>query len=296
MTADDAAPETGPLTIARPSGGAGLAERVLRPVLIVLDIDGTVLLEDESYSPGVIDAVQDARDAGHEVMVATGRGWAGTQGILEDLGIAPEYAVCSNGAVVLRRAADREFAYERVHTETFDPSEVLELLRSHLPDAQYMVEHADGERLYTDFIEDWNLSQARRVSFAELSSQPVSRVVVVAPDHDGDDFARTIERLGLNQVSYAIGWSAWLDIAPKGVDKGTALELVRGWLGIPREQVLVIGDGRNDAGMFRWAREGGGRAVAMAQAPQEVKDLAGEVTASVADGGVAAVLRALPGR
>ncbi|MDQ1130372.1 hydroxymethylpyrimidine pyrophosphatase-like HAD family hydrolase [Microbacterium sp. SORGH_AS 888] len=54
-----------------------------------------------------------------------------------------------------------------------------------------------------------------------------------------------------------------------------------------------MGDGRNDLGMFAWARENGGRAVAMGQGPQEVRDAAGEVTASVVEGGVAAILRAL---
>jgi hydroxymethylpyrimidine pyrophosphatase-like HAD family hydrolase len=90
-----------------------------------------------------------------------------------------------------------------------------------------------------------------------------------------------------------VGWTAWLDIAPKGVDKSTALELVRQWLGFDPAHVLVIGDGRNDVGMFAWARENGGRAVAMKQGPQEVRDAASEVTTSVEAGGVAEVLRRL---
>ena len=36
------------------------------------------------------------------------------------------------------------------------------------------------------------------------------------------------ERIGLHGVNYAIGFSAWLDITPEGVSKGSALELVRG--------------------------------------------------------------------
>ena len=49
----------------------------------MLDIDGTILLEDESLSPGVVEAVEHARRAGHEVMLATGRSWEGTRAILE---------------------------------------------------------------------------------------------------------------------------------------------------------------------------------------------------------------------
>ena len=107
------------------------------------------------------------------------------------------------------------------------------------------------------------------------------------------DFLQLVERIGLSQVSYAIGWTAWLDIAPQGVDKSTALELVRGWLGIPPERVLVMGDGRNDIEMMQWAVRNGGRAIAMHQGPPEVHAAAGEVGLSVTEGGVAAVLRAL---
>ncbi|QKJ20549.1 HAD family hydrolase [Microbacterium hominis] len=296
-------PPTGSIKVVGQKKAAKIVERVAREtedpsvaterLLIVLDIDGTVLLEDESLSPGVVEAVEHAHRAGHEVMIATGRSWEGTRGILRVLGIAPEYVVCSNGAVVLKRVDAAELRYERDHVETFDAHEVLTLLREHLPDARYLVELPDGRRLYTEYLDDWNLHQARRVEFAELSAQPVCRVVVVAPEQGEHDFLELVSRIGLNQVSYAVGWTAWLDIAPMGVDKSTGLEIVRSELGIDPAHVLVIGDGRNDVGMFRWALDNGGRAVAMAQGPQEVRDAAGEVTASVEAGGVAAVLRAL---
>ncbi|MCC4909242.1 HAD-IIB family hydrolase [Microbacterium sp. cx-55] len=265
-------------------------------MLIVLDIDGTVLLEDESTSPGIVEAIADARRAGHDVMLATGRSWEATHRLHDVLEIAPDYAVCSNGAVIMKRTGDPDAgaaAYERFHTETFDAREVLTLLREHLPDAHYLVELPDGRRQYTDYMDDWNLDRAEQVEFEELSRVPVTRVVVVSPEQTERDFVELVERVGLNQVSYAVGWTAWLDIAPKGVDKGTALAHVSEWTGIDAARVLVMGDGRNDVGMFAWARENGGRAVAMGQGPQEVRDAAGEVTASVSEGGVAAVLREL---
>lgn len=296
-------PATGSIKVVKPKRAARLVEQVARDtedasvvterLLIVLDIDGTVILEDESLSPGVVEAVEHAHRAGHEIMIATGRSWEGTRGILRVLNIAPEYVVCSNGAVVLKRLEGDEVRYEREHVETFDPTEVLTLLREHLPDARYLVELPDGQRLYTEYLEDWNLVHAKRVPFEELDHQRVCRIVVVAPEQGEQDFVDLVSRIGLNQVSYAVGWTAWLDIAPQGVDKSTGLELVRAELGIDPAHVLVIGDGRNDVGMFRWALENGGRAVAMEQGPQEVRDAAGETTTSVQAGGVAAVLRKL---
>ncbi|MHC3000105.1 haloacid dehalogenase [Microbacterium sp. HJ5] len=286
-----------------PKKAAKLVERVARDtedesvaterLLIALDIDGTLILEDESLSPGVVEAVEHAHRAGHEVMIATGRSWEGTRGIMRVLGLEPEFVVCSNGAVVMRRVDGDEVRYERDHVETFDPAEVLTLLREHLPEARYLVELPDGQRLYTEYLEDWNLVHAKRVAFDELKAQVVCRIVVVAPEQGEQDFVELVGRIGLSQVSYAVGWTAWLDIAPEGVDKSTGLELVRTELGIDPAHVLVIGDGRNDVGMFRWALENGGRAVAMEQGPQEVKDAAGETTTSVEAGGVAEVLRQL---
>ena len=300
---EEALPDTGRIDVEPQEDAAELVDELAREteapgvavarMLIVLDIDGTVLLEDESLSPGVVEAVAHAQDAGHEVMIATGRSWEGTRGILRVLELAPEYVVCSNGAVVLERVDAEELIYERWHVETFDPSEVLTLLREHLPQARYLVELPDGVRLYTEYLEDWNLVHARRVPFEELGRQPVCRVVVVSPEQDEQDYLELVRDIGLHEVSYAVGWTAWLDIAPQGVDKSTGLERVRTELGIEAENVLVIGDGRNDVGMFRWALEHGGRAVAMEQGPQEVRDAAGETTGSVQAGGVAAVLRAL---
>jgi hypothetical protein len=185
-------PPTGSIKVVRPKNAAKLVEQVARDtedpkvkteqLLIALDIDGTVILQDESLSPGVVDAIEHAHRAGHEVMIATGRSWEGTRGILRVLNIAPEFVVCSNGAVVLKRLDADELRYERFHVETFDPAEVLTQLREHLPDAKYLVVLPDGRRLYTDYVVDWNLVQARRVEFDELAAHPVCRIVVVAPD------------------------------------------------------------------------------------------------------------------
>ena len=298
----EGAPATGEVRAVSPDDAAEVVDEIATDaadpprerLLIALDVDGTILLEDESYSPGVVDAIADAQRAGHEVMLATGRSWEGTRHVLEGLALTPEYVVCSNGAVILRRtgpAGTRE--YERFHTEQFDATEVLTLLRDHLPSARYMVELPDGRRLYTDDMDEWNVSRADRVPFEDLSAQPVSRVVVVSEEGTDQDFVDLVSRIGLNEVSYAVGWSAWLDIAPQGVDKATGLEKVRDWLGIDPASVVVIGDGRNDIGMFRWARANGGRAIAMGQGPDEVTSEASELTASVTEGGVTAVLKAL---
>lgn len=260
--------------------------------LIALDIDGTVLREDGVMNDAVIGAVQRVRDAGHEVTLATGRSVAMTMPILDRLGIAPEYVVCSNGAITLKRDPVAPTGYSREYVETFDPSEVLTTIRSSLEAANYAVEDETGMYRFTGFFPDGTLGAiSEKVPFEELLTAHATRVVVISPGHKIEDFLSVVERMGLHKVSYNVGWTAWLDIAPDGVNKSTALERVRELLGIPRSRVMAVGDGRNDVDMLEWASTEG-RGVAMGQAPDEVREAANEVTASDLDDGVAVLLGA----
>ena len=263
-------------------------------LLIALDVDGTVLHEDETLSPAVVEEVERVHALGHEVTLATGRSWNTARHVLADLGLDPEYVVCSNGAVVMQRDATAQDGYRRALVETFDPRPALERVREHLPTGRFMVEDGDGERYFTEGMDEWDLDDANMVPFEELGTRLATRVVVVSPDHDLEEFLTIVEGMGLHQVTYAIGWMAWLDIAPDGVNKATGLEKVRERLGIPRHNVLAVGDGRNDIDMFAWAGKHG-RAVAMGQAPSEVKAAATEVTASVREDGLARVLAGVGG-
>lgn len=260
--------------------------------LIALDIDGTVLREDGVMNEPVIRAVQKVRDAGHEVMLATGRSVAMALPILERLGIAPAYVVCSNGAITLKRDPDAPAGYSRQFVETFDPSEVLTTIRSNLEAANYAVEDETGLYRFTGYFPDGTLGAAsEKVEFEELLTARATRVVVISPEHKIEDFLSVVENMGLHKVSYNVGWTAWLDIAPDGVNKATALERVRDALGFGRSRIMAVGDGRNDIDMLEWAAAEG-RAVAMGQAPAEVKAAANEITGTDLDDGIATLLDA----
>jgi hydroxymethylpyrimidine pyrophosphatase-like HAD family hydrolase len=260
---------------------------------VALDIDGTIMHEDETIDPAVAAAVDAAASRGHLVTLATGRSWATTAPVLAELGLAPEYVVCANGAITMRRDDASPEGYVRAHVETFDPTAVLERIRAFLPGGRFLVELPDGFRLYTEGMTEWNLERAREVPFEELLGQQATRVVATSVDHGLEEFFAIVEQMGLHHVSYAIGWTAWLDLAPDGVNKATALERVRGWLDLPADRVIAVGDGRNDVEMFQWAGAAG-RAVAMGQAPDEVKHAAREVAGTIHDAGLAEVLDSLP--
>ena len=263
------------------------------PWLVALDIDGTTMHEDGTISDHVLTEIDRLDRAGHEVMLATGRSAAATLPVLTRLGITPRYLVCSNGAVTLAHDPSEPSGYRREWIETFDPSAVLSTMRSHLDNARYAVEDEQGHYRFTEIFPDDTIGDdSERVDFDELLVHPATRVVVISPDHQMEEFLAVVDRMGLHRVSYAIGWTAWLDIAPDGVNKSTALERVRTELGIPRNRILAVGDGRNDIDMLLWASRHG-RGVAMGQSPDDVIAVASETTASVQGDGLAQVLATL---
>lgn len=258
--------------------------------LVALDVDGTTINHSGVMSPGVHAAVRAVADAGHHVVIATGRAIVGTTMILDQLGLQHGYAVCSNGAVTIRLDPDRVEGYEIVEAVTFDPRPVLTLLRDAWPDAVVAVEDLGvGFKLSAPFPDGELSGDLNVVSWEELVSSPVTRVAFRSPNGTSEDFVALTERIGLHGVTYAVGFDAWLDINPEGVSKGSALEQVRRLLHVEPSHTLAVGDQRNDFEMLRWAARG----VAMGNAPDEVKAAADEVTGHVDEDGLVPVLRSL---
>lgn len=250
-----------------------------RPRLVALDVDGTLVDHDMVMPESVRSAVARVVQAGCPIAIATGRGWHGAQPIADTLGLPAGKHVCSNGAVVVASPSN-----EVVHAITFDPREVIESVSRLAPDARIAIEEIGvGYRLNALFPDGDLDGRMTLQSLDELAAQPVTRIIIRDPQASDEDFERLARQLGLHGVSYFIGWSAWLDIAPDGVNKATGLQTLCDELGIEPGDVLALGDGRNDIEMLRWA----GRGVALGDAVDEVKDAADHVTGLFADDGTA---------
>ena len=263
------------------------------PRLVALDIDGTLFANvpstgvvEETMRPAVVEAVHRAYDAGAHVVLATGRSTWGITPVWDMIGLPPDgsqvLSVASNGSVT--------FSYPPLEvrsTETFDASEIVAMLMQHVPNAAVAVEEVGvGYRINRPFPEGEITGMMTLQTVEELVAQPVTRVIIRDPHSSEEEFVELAEKLGLHGTNYFIGWTAWLDIAPEGVSKASALEQVAAELGVARADVLAIGDGRNDVEMLRWA----GRGVAMGQAPLEVQEAADDVTETVDNDGVAVEL------
>jgi hydroxymethylpyrimidine pyrophosphatase-like HAD family hydrolase len=258
--------------------------------LVALDVDGTILDHDQGMSEPVREAVAAVAAAGIHVVVATGRSLHGTLPVLERLDLFDGWTVCSNGSVTLRLDPGHPGGYEVTDEVTFDPSSALELLREHLPTAAYAVEDVGrGYRLTAPFPVGELTGQQEIVPFARLLHTPATRVIVRSAEHTSQDFLDLTASIGLHGVNYAVGWTAWLDLAPDGVSKASGLEQVRTRLGVPGDATMAVGDGRNDLEMFAWAAH----TVAMGNAVDEVKAAADEVVPDVLQDGLVTALQRL---
>ena len=277
--------------IARIPGSVGRVSGV-RPeqLLIALDVDGTILHHDGRLSPRVADAIGTLRDAGAHIVIATGRSVVATTPIIEELGLvrAGGLAVCSNGAITIGLDPEYDEGYRIQEAVTFDPRPAVELLRSARPDALVAVEEVGvGFKLSAPFPDGELQGDLRIVDHEELVAHPATRVTFRDPNGSASSFSALVDRIGLHGVNYAVGFTAWLDLAPEGVSKGSALELVRRRLAVEPHLTFAAGDQRNDLEMLRWAARG----VAMGDAPPEVVAAADEQTGTVHEDGLDAALR-----
>lgn len=255
--------------------------------LVALDIDGTLLQYDGRLDDEVRDAVRAVADAGHHVVIATGRSILGTETVFETLSLSDGFAVTSNGAVTARLHGT---GWEIIDKVTFDASPVLELLKDAWPDAVVGVEDPGvGTKVSAPFPNNEMVGPAKVLPWEELGAEPTTRLTFRSPSGTAEDFVELVDRLGLHGVNYAVGFTAWLDVAPEGVSKASALEQVRRKLAVEPADTIAIGDHNNDVEMLRWAARG----VAMGQAPDEVKAVADEVTLPVEEAGAAVILRQL---
>lgn len=247
--------------------------------MVALDIDGTLVDHAGVLPDRVRRSVRRVVSAGVPVVLTTGRSWHATRPVFEQLGLPEGPAIASNGAVTVT------FPPLRLdQVKTFDPADVIQrVLREHPTAALAAEVVGQGYRVTKHFPDGDLTGEIERVSVDDLAGSDVTRLVIRDPNATDREFVRLAERLGLHGVSYFVGWSAWIDIAPAGVNKATALAEVVGGLGLAAADVLAIGDGRNDVEMLAWA----GRGVALGDGCPEAHAAADHVTGRFHDGGTA---------
>jgi phosphoglycolate phosphatase (TIGR01487 family) len=149
------------------------------------------------------------------------------------------------------------------------------------------------ERIFlTDMDEEWILwsELKKRYPNAELSFSTMERKagLVIRRTIPVEAVREVIVELGLNLIAVDSGFA--IHIKKPWINKGTGIEKACEYLGISPKEVAHVGDGENDLDAFRVV----GYRVAIAQAPESVKERADYVTQKpYGDGGAEAVMHIL---
>ena len=272
--------------------------------LIALDIDGTLINSNHEITPATRQAIHEARKAGAEIILSTGRVYNALPFHLLD-GLDFQYAITTNGAAVYK-LPDKTCLFENCMAL----NEFLPILAK-LQACDIMIHlYIDGECYHTAskhrVIDQMDVSYKRKeylhsignqvddlVSFALEKGHPIQKVTLgfyPLPDgtykhHDElENFLRSNPAL-----STVCGGDTTLEITKAGVSKGIGLRFLAEHLRIPMEQTIACGDSENDLDMLQTASIG----VAMENASHLLKEAADFITCSNDEDGVAHMLHTL---
>jgi Cof subfamily protein (haloacid dehalogenase superfamily) len=255
--------------------------------LVAIDIDGTLLPTfGRKIGERTAQALIAAQEAGITVAIATGRRGAYTVPVLEGLGLrADTPLITSNGAVTRTLGGE---SMDRCHMEASVARGLCGLLREFGAVVFTFDRSGPGELVLENL--DWT---HERISLWVEANRHAIKVVSPLEDAlpDGENpiqgmVTGTIERMRLAELAFKA--SAWrtssecvrteypardlsiLDLLPRGVSKGSAVERLAQRLGIDRKETMAIGDNWNDVEMLEWAGQG----VLMGNAAQELRTMA----------------------
>jgi len=255
--------------------------------LVAIDLDGTLLDRQLNLSPGAAMAAERARDHGAFVTLATGRMFSSALPYARQLGI-DGHLITFQGALI-KHTTSEEILYSRpmptdlarqvidvvagmgLHINCHVEEEVLvEQVR---PEAELYARHS-GRPI------------TRMKSLARRLDRSPHKLLVISLDPRALEQARQRLEVDFPELHLAYSMPTFLEVMPRGINKGRALEVLAHHLGIERREVMAVGDSFNDLEMLEYA----GLGVVMDSAPDPVKARAGAVVARAEAGGIAEAL------
>lgn len=267
--------------------------------LIAIDLDGTLLDSNRVVSEENYQAIQEAKAAGIQVVLCTGRPLRSMNYLLDEVGLKGEsdLAITYNGGLIQKTSTG-----EVVHEMTLDRAESLEIYKLsqllNLPvnyiDLDYIYEptYPEGRAsIYNKGATNIPADQALKFANVDITELPnpfkINKVVMSRPADELDEAIATIPAAYYKKFNIYKSQSTILEVLPTEVDKGHAMRIVGDMLGLDKSQIMGIGDQENDLSLVQQA----GFGVAMGNAIDLVKDSADYITKTNDESGVAYAIR-----
>ncbi|MFC6064898.1 HAD family hydrolase [Streptomyces ochraceiscleroticus] len=255
--------------------------------LVATDLDGTLLRPDDTVSARTREALAAVTAAGAAHIVVTGRAVPWTRHILADLDYQG-LAVCGQGSQVYHAGENRLLTSVTLDRQLAGlaiakiEAEVGPLYLAASRDGlNGSVVVAPGYRVHEGPLPNVMVDNP-----ADLWADPINKVYIQHRELSDDALAAAAREVAGDLVGVTMAGPGIVELLPLGLSKATGLSLAARRLGAKAADTIAFGDMPNDIPMFAWAAHG----VAMANAHDELKAVADEITTSNEDDGIAAVL------
>jgi len=259
--------------------------------VLALDVDDTLLHSDLSISRRTRSTIKQAEKDGATVVLASSRIPDSLERYARLLGLDkyPGYLICKNGALIME--SDTGNIIHEARLEVGTALMICDLaLAEDFPIQVFEddIMYVSRKNEYTG--EDQRITGIRQVvveNFRDMVAEGCHNLVIA-----GDPSVLTHVRIIIQNymgkdITVFTSRPYFLEIMPKGTDKGSALAFISDILGVSAGEVMAIGDSMNDEAMIKWA----GIGVALANADDNIKSIADLVMDSTNDeDGVAEVI------
>ncbi len=258
--------------------------------LLACDLDGTLMGEQTIIHAPVRRALAAAQARGIAVTLATGRSFATTLPFARDLDISLPL-ICHQGGCVQHPLSGELLYQAAMERELL--LKVVELAHArdwhlvlYFGDDIYLAELRYPLSFYHAMIGS-NLQRVDDLAeIVDASEQAPSKFILAASKEQADRIQAELDARFGQQMVVVRSHDFFVEGNPLGVNKGNALRRLAAELGVPREQVMAIGDQANDVTMIAWA----GLGVAMGSGSQAARDVADWIAPPLAAHGAAAAI------
>lgn len=244
--------------------------------MLVFDLDGTLLSKDRRVSDTTATYLQELKNKGVKIVVATGRVRKSAEYVCKG-GEFVDVFICDTGSLIYDNNAKRELRSEHL-TKNF-ASIILDLYNK---DKIHYIDICDHEYIHklTHTPEDYFC--IKNYQDKEVLLNNIGDILHIGIDfYDDKDAIKLVEKLSRENddvnpilMQDSFGEHKWVEIMPKNVNKPTSIEWLEKYFNIDNQDVMAFGDGLNDVDMLKYVGVG----VAMKNALAEVKSVAKLVT------------------
>ena len=286
--------------------------------LLVLDMDGTLLNENQKISKENIVAIKKAKHMGVKIVIASGRTIQGIENYLEELDLLSEdnYCVVCSGALVMNNTKGKvihsnplsfeEFKYVFELVKQLDISlnmysdecilihsnsyySRFDSIANNLPLQIMDFNCLDKDTLVTKIMlinEDLSIAEEIQALFPSIIVRDIG---IEAKEHYNKELFKDISKLPMDflekfNVSKVTPFN--VEVMKKNANKRAGIEKLAEKFNIKSREIICIGDSGNDKQMIEYA----GLGVAMGNAFPEIKEIADYVTLTNEENGVAHVI------